>query len=367
MRRKVQLLRGLAILAVLVGHAALWAIEPLAPARGVPLALEPWPLWQYHFLGAAAELSYFAVPAFFFGAGLFASYAIHEPGLHENAAFLGARVKGLLRPLLFWSVVSFGVTWALGIPSMSAYLLNRLALGQIEWGYFFPLAVLQMYLLAPLLVDQARRRPVRLLVVAFAVQGLALAARMAGSVWGFLETVPTLGAGAGNYALWRWLAYIACGVVAGLHSTAIERFLSPRRHRLAGLALVSAGLMLAEGRLLAEGLDEPGWIASQIRPGAVLYALSCLALFFSVTISPTPATRFIESAGGVSFGLLLLHPVCFRVLHHVLVLRAPELVRAQPVAAASIYLLVGGVPCVWMMTRLFQSRHRAFAATVFGH
>lgn len=367
MRRKIPLLRGLAILAVLVGHAALWGMEPLVPPPGAPLVLSPWALWQYQILGALAELSYFAVPGFFFGAGLFATFAIQKPGLRENLGFLKARTKGLLVPLVIWSFVSFGVTYALGIPSLSRYLWNRLELGQVEWGYFFPLAMLQMYLLAPVLVDQARRRPVRLLVFAFVIQGLAVAARMAGSLGGFLESVPTLGAGPGNYAIWRWLAYIACGVVASLHATAIEGWLKAHRRGLLVGAVVAAGLMLAEGRLLAEGLHDPSWIPSQTRPGAMLFAFTSLAFFFSLDIVTSPTTRWLESVGNISFGLFLVHAIWFRVLHHVFVTHASAFARAQPLALAPVYLIVGGAPCIWVLSRLFRSKHRALAATVFGH
>jgi fucose 4-O-acetylase-like acetyltransferase len=196
MRRKIPLLRGLAILAVLIGHAALWGIEPLNPPAGSPLSVDPWTRLQFELLAAVVELSYFSVPAFFFGAGLFATFAVQKPGLRANAAFLRARTKGLLVPLGIWSVVAFGVAWVLGIPSMSAYARNRLALGQVEWGYFFPLAMLQMYLLTPWMVDQARRAPRRLLVLGLGVQVLVVAARGLGSLAGVLD-VATLGAGRG--------------------------------------------------------------------------------------------------------------------------------------------------------------------------
>lgn len=366
MRRKIPLLRGLAILAVLIGHAALWGIEPLNPPIGSPLSVDPWTRLQFELLAAVVELSYFSVPAFFFGAGLFATFAVQKPGLRENAAFLVARTKGLLVPLAIWSVVAFGVAWVLGIPSMSAYALNRLALGQVEWGYFFPLAMLQMYLLTPWLVDQARRAPRRLLALGLAVQLLAVAARGLGSMAGVLD-VPTLGAGPGNYAIWRWSAYITAGVVAGLHASALERWLKARRRQLLALLAVSTVLMVVEGHVLAAGTLDVGWFASQTRPAVLLFAFAALAAFFAVDFPARPAVRFIEGVGALSFGLFLVHPIGYRILHELFAHFAGTLAETQPLALAPVYLVLGAGPCYWVLSRLFRSRHRAKAALIFGH
>lgn len=367
MRRKIPLLRGLAILWVLIGHSALWGIEPLSPPPGVPFALDAWRMAQYELLAALAELSYFSVPAFFFGAGLFATMAVQKPGLRENAAFLRARAKGMLIPLGIWSAVAFVVAVLLGIPSLSAYLHNRLALGQIEWGYFFPLALLQMYLLMPLMVDQAKRHPKRLLAIGVAVQLLAVAARVVGSLTGFLSDVPTVGAGPGNYAVWRWSAYITAGVVAGLHATAIETWLKAHRRGLWVAFGLSTVLMLAEGHFLAIRTLDAGWFSSQTHPAVMLFAFSALALYFSLDIAPRPATRFIEGLGNISFGLFLVHPIWFRVMHALLLHFAPAVTQAQPMLLAVVYFVVGAGPCYWVLSRLFKSKYKPKAVTIFGH
>ena len=372
MRDKVPFLRGLAVLAILLGHVALYAQDPLQPVRGEVLTSTGVDRWIYWLLGTPTQVGDFAVPAFYVMAGL-----LCVPSMRSDARgrYLGRQAVGLLTPLLLWSFVAVGVTYAVGsIPSMPVFLRSRLALGQVEWGYALPLALLQFYLVTPLILRTCERRPGLVLGVAFAVQAAAIGLRLSGSLTGSLADIPTLGASAGQYAIWRWCGFFVAGLVLGLHPEPARRWLLSRRRILWIVTGAGLGLALLEAEYLPELTRDSGWISLQVRPGSTLYAFGGLALYFGAPRPEGPWVRRIARIGGVAFALLLLHPIVFRVLQRVLALLGPlggstglELLRLHPLLAGLAYLLLGAVPLVWCMVRLYDSRWRSVARRVLGH
>jgi hypothetical protein len=361
MRERVPLLRGLATLAVLVGHAGLYAQDPLLPPLGQSVALTGADRWIYSLLGTPTQLSDFAVPGFFVIAGLLGA-GVPGPSLR-------ARTAALLGPLLLWSVVAVTVTAGVGnIPGpLGDFLWSRLQMGQVEWGYAIPLALVQCALLAPVLVATCARRPAAALGVAFAVQALATSLRLAGSFGGVLESVPGLGSAAGNFALWRWCGYFVGGLVLGAHPHAARDWLDRHRPFLWTLTLGGLALALAEAELLPAWSGDAGWIASQHRPGSTLYALGFLGLFFAAPRTPGRWVARLEALGRVAFALWLLHPIVYRVAHRALLFLGPDAVRAHPLLMAAAYALGAAVPLVAVTLFLFRKLPRPLFRRVFGH
>lgn len=148
---ELDLLRGVAIMAVVAAHAALPLMGDGARAG-----------WGYAAAVAVNQLARFSVPAFLFISGLLITYRESPPGLGPAAvpsgwgAMLGRRVRGILPPYIVWSVLGW---LAAGGPAASGGWRAALEeparilfLGQGTYYqlYFVPL-IFQMYLLAPLL------------------------------------------------------------------------------------------------------------------------------------------------------------------------------------------------------------------------
>lgn len=365
MRNKVPFLRGLAVLAILLGHVGLYAQDPLLPPRGEVVSLTGLDRWLYRLLGTPAQLSDFAVPSFYVMAGLLCVPAMRAAG---RTRYLGRQAVGLLAPLALWSAVAVGVAWAAGsIPSMSTFFRSRLAMLQVEWGYYLPLALLQFYLLAPRLVGFCERRPVAALAVAFAVQALAVGLRVAGSLTGFLEHIPTLGASAGQYAVWRWCGFFVFGLVLGLHPGPAGRWLAAHRASLFAVMIGGLALALLEAESLPEITGDAGWISSQVRPGSTLYAIGWLGWYFAGERRTGVWARRVAQVGGVAFALLLLHPIVYRVLQRLLAALGPDTLVHHPLATALVYLLLGAVPLVWFTLTLTRSRLRPLVRRLWGH
>ena len=88
------------------------------------------------------------------------------------------------------------------------------------------------------------------------------------------------------------------------------------------------------GHVLAVGTLDVGWIASQTRPAVMLFAFAALALFFATDFPPRPVIRLIEGVGALSFGLFLVHPIWYRIMHELFTHFAATLAHTQPLALA---------------------------------
>lgn len=240
-------------------------------------------------------------------------------------------------------------------------------MGQVEWGYAIPLALVQCALLAPTLAAVCARRPVAALGVAFAVQALATALRLAGSFGGVLETVPGLGSAAGNFALWRWCGWFVGGLVLGAHPHAARDWLDRHRPLLWTLTLGGLAVALAEAELLPAWSGDAGWIASQHRPGSTLYALGFLGLFFAAPRARGRWVARLEALGRVAFAIWLLHPIAYRVEHRALLFLGADVVRTHPVLMAGAYAFGAAVPLVDVSLFLFRRLPRTLFRRVFGH
>jgi peptidoglycan/LPS O-acetylase OafA/YrhL len=370
-RRKIPLLRALAILAVVIGHAALRAMGPLEPAPGVASSLEGAVAVQYGLLFALAQLSFFAVPAFFFVTGVFCTFAIQKPGLAANAGFLRGRLKALVVPLLVWSLVAFAADFVLGIPSLSTYLVAHARAGEMEWGYYFLLAMMQIYLAAPFVVDLARRRPNVLLAASIGLHVVVLGVRLLAGLdvagLGALAEVPAVGSWRGDWAIWRWQLYLVLGVLAGLHGSKVEAWLRAHRRPLLFGAGVGALVVVTEAWAFSSGLRQMDWFHSQLRPLVPLYACVVLAAWFSLDIKATARTAAFEKVGNLSFGLFVVHPIAYKVLARIVDRLAPGFGLQWPVAVALVCLVFGALVPYLVIAALSRSRFRGQAALVFGH
>jgi peptidoglycan/LPS O-acetylase OafA/YrhL len=369
-RRKVPLLRALAILAVVIGHAALRAMGPLEPADGAHAAHEGAVALQYGLLFVLAQLSFFAVPAFFFVTGLFCTFAIQKPGLAANAGFLRGRLKALLVPLAVWSVVAFTADLVLGIPALPAYFSAHARAGEMEWGYYFLLAMVQVYLVAPFVVDLARRRWRGLLVGSVALHLVVLGVRLAAGLdagLGAVADVPALGSWRGDWAVWRWQLYLVLGVLAGLHGSKVEAWLRAHRRPLYAAAGVSAVAVVGEAFAFSTGLAQMDWFHSQLRPLVPLYACAVIAAYFATDIQATARTAALEKVGNLSFGLFVVHPIAYKVLARVVDRLAPGLGLEWPVVVALVCLVFGALVPYLVIAALSRSRFRGQAALLLGH
>ena len=162
MYRRVFLLMGLAIIAVVCNHAAGWGYTAMFwwTDRYRPVTVPNFDQMgslPYYGLSLLKQLTVFAVPVFLFVSGFFISYA--SRGRKSGLGWKTARVRivGLLLPFIIWSR-SYSSSMRRGMRYSPGEYLHRLVFGNATPAYWYIPVICQLYLLSPLLVPIAKTR-----------------------------------------------------------------------------------------------------------------------------------------------------------------------------------------------------------------
>ena len=367
MRRDIPLLRGFAMVAVLVGHSAARALtDRYLPEHGVAVQLSGWPLAQYWLLTSINQLTNFAVPAFFFITGIFVTYAVRPEPSPANWKFVRGRLKSLLAPFLIWSAIAVLEDVALRQPLGWPYWRSALRSGGVTWGYYFVPALMQFYLLAPLVVRWAAKYPWRTLGVAVTIELASMVMLLVGQFWGLFSTIPGVGSHAGFALATRWIAFFVLGVCVAPHASAVSAWLKSHRKTVAAITCLLGAAAVFEGQYLSSRLLDMAFILTQHRIFLATYSVSAMALFLSFDIPRGRLSRALEKLGAVSFGVYLVHPLVLKGLYRVMQHFAPAFLDDQPVAAFAIYFVIG-LSTPWAAIEYLQrTRLRPVAFHVFG-
>ncbi len=311
--------RGLAILGVLVNHAAfLTMVQALEGGNCLVLApphtVEPTSglvLWI-----GIQELTRFAVPLFLFLAGHYASHAVH------SWKGIWGRSRKLLYPHLFWSLAAWawGWTW---IPEMRWgpwEFLERLLTGEALLGYFFTPLILQFYLLARWGVPWIKKRPNTVLFGALLLQLLATG-------WNYLALAMDLRGGhlprVPEWAFPRFAFYFALGAWVGVRSRFTKEILLSRTLPLVMLTLVSGILLLSESRMVYRILVERGRFPdlslffdalSPWKITTALWVTGAILSALALGMRRLPRSALLHRLGNRAFQVYLLHAPLFTVL-----------------------------------------------------
>jgi peptidoglycan/LPS O-acetylase OafA/YrhL len=367
MKRKLPLLRGIAILTVILSHACLRAAEAFEGNVKGDVPFDTWSLFQYRFFLVTIQLGSYAVPAFLFISGLFVAYAVRGSSLGNDWTAIRGRLVALAWPFFLWSAIAVCVDVVLGIASPIRYVWSCLITGEVEWGYYFVPLLVQCYLLSIFIVPWMARRPGWVMSTAAAVQIASVGLRELGGLWLGWETIPGLGSNCGQYLFTRWIFYFVLGIWASSRTTQIAKWLQSRRLTVGLLALVFGALATTQGIALSETQHNMEWAMTQQRLFITVYALCALAYYFSLNISSASRLgRAIEKAGVVSLALYLIHPIFYKGLFRILLHFTPALVGRYAWVSALIYFLVG-LGVIGLVTRLArQSQFGPFARRFLG-
>lgn len=304
--------RGLAILAVLVNHAAfLTMVQSLAEGKGlVPRAsgrIQPAP-GLVAWIGIQ-ELTRFAVPLFLFLAGHFAVRTRH------TWKAVWSRSKKLLYPHISWSLVAlaWGWTW---IPEMrwdGWEFLRRLVTGEALLGYFFTPLILQLYVLSRWGVPWIKKAPNKVLLGALLLQLLAMG-------WNYLALLVDLRGGSlprvPEWAFPRFCFYFALGAWVGVRTGFVKKILLERRKALFLLTFASAVLLLTESRMAYDLLVKQGRFPDlgiffdALAPWKITTALWVTGALFcclALGLRRLPGTFLFRRLGNRAFQVYLLH------------------------------------------------------------
>ena len=311
MTRRVFLLMGVAILAVVWSHAAGWGqiamflwtdryrpvTVPNFDQLGTP---------SYYALLVIRQLTVWAVPAFLFISGFFVAYAARGSRSALSWKTVRVRIINLVVPYLIWSVMCFIGNALDGIIYTPLEYLERLVSGKADGPYFYVPLLCQFYLLAPLVVPIAKtKRWLLLLIVGFLQLGsLSLRYRVFFGVDIPGATVVTQG-----WLLFRWAFFFPFGIVCGLRAQQLNRWLARYKWSILAATIFLGLLAILEPEVIYRTTGEerrfvPGTILTSLY--SVAFILCFLAFdnvsipFSRATSRPTAHTLGMSSTSEVS-------------------------------------------------------------------
>lgn len=365
MTRRLLLLNGLAILAVVCNHTIAWGFtamfwwtdryRPVTVPNFDQLGTVP-----FYTLVVLRQLTVFAVPTFLFVSGFFIAYAAR--GSQSVLTWKGVRVRitNLLIPYLLWSILIFTGEMLQGETHQPVEYLKRLALGGAYSAYFYVPLLCQFYLLAPFLVPFARSRWRGLLAGAALLQ-LGIISLSYLNLFGIAPIVsPNILRFLNSPWLFlKWSFFFTFGIVFGFHLHQIRPWLTRYKWGLLAAVLVFGLLTIIEPEIILRSTGQDWHSYNHIISGT-LYALAfalCFLAFYQVSV-PYSETFFL--LGKNSYGIYLLHPLVLEYGARAIRLLLPLLLAYQILFQPLLVLLAVGGPLLLMAIIAKSSMRRSY-------
>lgn len=355
MNKRLIVLNGLSILAVIANHAT---------ASGY-IAMFFWTdrYWNvtvpnydqmgsfgYFFLIAVQKLALFCMPAFLFVTGVFLTYMARGAQSRLTFGVVWRRILNFIPPYLIWIALYFAADYVLrGATNTPLGYLSQVVLINQSPLFFIPLVIVY-YLLSPLLAPLARKRWPLLL----ALSGLILAGATAHSY----IRLASFGAENPRETLYRFILpdgplfeyvfYYTLGMVYGFHSARIKPFLARIRWVLLDCAVVFGVLAVIESELVFRATESIFWRSRTLTVPTVLYSVSFILSFMAFDYARLPFENQLFKLGGSTLGVYLIHkiPLMFfpKVIYHVL----PAILAYQILYQPLLVALAAAVPLLLM-------------------
>ena len=345
MNRRIPLLRGWAILAVVCNHATAWTFiamfwwvhryRPVTSPNYDQLSSLP-----HYVLTALNQLALFSVPAFLLISGFFIAYAARGEPPVLSWKVIRTRLLALLWPYLIWSAVVFVIDALLGTVHSPIEYVTRLLTGNAVGAYFFIPLLAQFYLLSPFLVRWVKARPWLLLALSALLQ-LALVGL---PYLGLLDSSVALQRGLRtlDWVFIRWVFYFVLGVVVGFRRKQVADWLARYRWVMLALTVLLGASSVLESQLLYQAASEWDWAYAPLKLSSTLYATFFILAFLGWASRPSTLSRTIERIGGMSYGIYLLHPKALELTAKVIYHLAPALLGYHLVLALVLFAMVLG-------------------------
>lgn len=321
----VDVLRGVAILIVVVGHSwrGLFGAGLMEPGQ---------------FSGLDRAIYSFHMPLFFLISGLFYMRGLATP----PGAFAMTKVKRLLYPMVLWTYVFVLAKLAAGPFANAPISFEDLLVSPIpgRWHFWFLWALflmqLALYVLRPLQTRDAVRTPVLMLVLLVSVALSYTAFSLPGAAWPWI----------GNAIL--MLPYFVIGIIVGDHLKRIPQ---------TGAVPVIAAMALAVGFIviMVFPLQDvvPGILIAGTMSG--LTVLACAASrYLPVTLSAC-----LAEMGRATMAIFLLHTIFSAALREALLVMGLQNLSLHMGMSVAIGI-VGPLAMLYLSQRLGWVRALGF-------
>ena len=369
MYRRLSILSGIAITAVILNHAGGWGLVAMIwwAHRYRPVESPNYDMIGSfaYFVSDVIHLStVFAVPAFLFISGFFIAYASRAGKTGLGWKSLRTRITALLIPYIVWSAYQIIQDIVLGEAMSLQQVLLRVLLTGANGGFFFIPVLITFYLLSPWLVKLAHKNWKLLLLGAGLIQLLPIVFRYIRLISGSTPLLSTLIQWTPDQVFIRWAIFFPLGIVCGLYLDAFKDWLNKRRKILLATLIGSYLAMFFETEIIFF-LTPDHW-----RPGPssiffVLYGLSFILTYLAFEQVNIPLSRAFIKVGTKSYGLYLTHflvmTIAAKLIYHLL----PWLL-SQQLLFQSLMMGLGLFVPLFLMTFIARSPLRRIYPYLFG-
>lgn len=350
MIKRLLSLNGVAILCVILFHAAGWGFVALLSwaERYGAVPNEQVGTGAYYVLRVIEQLIVFCIPAFLFVSGFFIAFATGRA--HKTVAWhvVGIRIKDLIIPYTLWTFIYWIliVLEANFMDGRSYFLADYMVMyltGNTDPAYYYVPLLIQFYLLSPFLVRWAKINPISLLVIAGIIQlavQLQYYPSLLGSQTPYLDVIP------------KWLFvtrifWFSLGVVVGFNLKPVQNWVVQHRLGLLITAIVLYPLGIIEWEIMQAFSGE---LVLQHRETILdsIFTLAVIFAFLGYYQTRLPGTNALNELGSKSFGIYLIHTMAMTYTARIIAVKFPEFLAFQILFIVVIAVVGLAVPLALM-------------------
>jgi fucose 4-O-acetylase-like acetyltransferase len=352
MNKRLLILSGIAILAVVANHAShrgfvamFWWTDRYLPVS-VP-NFDQMGSFAYYALVAQQKLALFSVPAFLFVSGAFIAYAARGTQSRLGWPMIWKRISNLLPPYLIWVAV-YILTDILVIKT--EYALQDLILSVVtvsQSPYFFVPLLIVFFLLSPFLAPVAKNHWRWLLGAALLVQLVAM-------VRAYLRLFEVQGSWMQGMSLLfsnqfaEFIFFYSLGMISGFRLPDLKQGLYKFRWPLLVSTLVFAVLAVVEAEWVFQTYEVDVWRSATLTLPTFLFILSFILAFFAFDHVEVPFSNFFYGLGVSTLAIYLIHKSILLVLPKLVYNFAPFILGYQVLYQPLLIATAIGIPVLMM-------------------
>jgi peptidoglycan/LPS O-acetylase OafA/YrhL len=370
MAKRLLLLSGIAIMAVIINHTAGWGFtamfwwaDSFRPVE-VPCFDQIGTL-PYYVLLVLQQLTVFSVPSFLFASGFFAAYASRGSQYSLNWKTLKVRIQSLIFPYFIWSVLVFVSEILQGVVSSPIAYLERIISGGASEGYFYVPLLVQFYLLSPLIAALIHKSGKLALLASGLLQLSSLGLRYIAAYGNSTSVIDLMIRITPGWAFPRMAFFFTFGMFAGFNLKQLKQWMIRHKWYLL-ISLVLLGLLSIfqpQAPLHESGVE---WGRSLASISSQLYAVAFILCFVAFDGFAALNSSSIYQIGKHSFGIFLIHPLVIEFVARAIRKVAPwilayQLLLFQPL----LFIAAMGIP-LFFMTTVARSSLRKHYRYFFG-
>jgi surface polysaccharide O-acyltransferase-like enzyme len=367
MIKRLFYLNGIAILAVVLNHAAGFGQMAmfLWPHRYLEVTSPNWDQLgslTYYFLLIIRQLCVFSVPAFLFISGFFISYAARGNQNTLTRKVIFTKILYLLIPYAIWSLIVFLMDYFFGETYTPIEYLRRLLTGGALGLYFFIPVLCWLYLLSPLIVNAVKANWKLTLIVSFLIQLITVSFRYFSL---YKIEFPGLDFLLGVTPFWSpfiFNFFFVLGVIIGLRLSEFRDWVTRSMGLILTLLPITAILNIIEADYLLQSTQEH-WGAYQESITFHLYGISAILVFLG--LAKLPYIKKITVLSNKTYGIYLSHMIIMTVLAKFIYHYAPQILSYQLIFMLVLFTSGLGIPLL-SMKLLEKTPARKYYRYIFG-